>query len=231
MTRHRDIFPLPRGTAKSYGDLNKEGSGSIRPGHAACQNSPVSRCVARRRQVLTHTASVSEDSVQALNSLHGECDSPCSASKISAAQQKALNNLRQSAKSLGRPPVDLPAKGALSELIGDCCYGGESSTVAPLDIDRLALTPSGFRPVPLEESDARLGLDSVSWIRSKLLPTGESAEKRKCSGVRRVYSDPSLQRSHRLYVRYAKLLHDRRIIRYGRAPEVRVGSFVVEIGR
>ena len=162
MARERDLFPLPEGVTKS----------------PACRNSAVSRCVARRRQALTHSASIFDDSVHALNLLNGDSpvDSSRSATNITAAQQRALDDLRGSAVSLGPPPSDLPTKGALGALLGDSCYGIGNSTVAPLDIDRLALTSSGFKPVPLSVLDERLGLDSVSWLRSKLLPSRDKKD-------------------------------------------------------
>ena len=65
-------------------------------------------------------------------------------------RNRVLSSLYLSAHRLGSPPKGLHGEGALKELFAKGGYSGHAGNLAPLDVDRLALPPDGFTPVPLE---------------------------------------------------------------------------------
>eukprot|EP00974_Lingulodinium_polyedra_P026885 2592032-Lingulodinium_polyedra.AAC.1 len=67
------------------------------------------------------------------------------------AQQAAADSLLRRAAALGPPPAEMGPQEALEELLGSCHYEGVPQTVAPLDVDKLALPAAGFSPVPLHQ--------------------------------------------------------------------------------
>ena len=91
------------------------------------------------------------DSIVALNSLCVGTDSADRANSqpLTAAQEDVTASLKLSAQRLGAPPEDMHGEGALKELFAKGGYSGQAGNLAPLDVDRLALPPEGFVPVPL----------------------------------------------------------------------------------
>ena len=99
----------------------------------------------------SHVSGIVRDSIVALNSLCAGSDSVARASSQSliAAQADVIATLSLSAQRLGTPPEGLHGEGALKELFAKGGYSGQAGNLAPLDVDRLALPPEGFAPVPL----------------------------------------------------------------------------------
>ena len=124
---------------------------------------------------------------------------------VTESQPMVLDRLFSCAQEVGRPPPGLTGQEALRELLARRGYDGEPATLANLDVDRLALPERGHRAVPLSDLDGPAGVEVTRILQEKLLPKEEAEQRKKDSGVRRVYTDARL-RSHRRYLSLIKRL-------------------------
>ena len=133
---------------------------------------------------------------------------------ISAAQASVLLHACHSVDSLGPPPQDLSASGALQELRGSVTsYDGNPSSNCPVSYSPglVSMPDSSNSPVPLQElwdfrqksTSGAIIIDSFS--KHKILPGAIAAEKLKASGDPKPYSDPLL-RQPRKYASFLKVL-------------------------
>ena len=117
-------------------------------------------------------------------------------------------------------------EGALKELFANSCYSGQAGNLAPLDVDRLALPPEGFAPVPLAVLEEKADRKLVEGLLNTTLPKEVAAERFE-SGVRRVYTDPGL-RCPRTYLKLVRRLHAAGLVKFTTECECRVGMFAVK---
>jgi len=88
-----------------------------------------------------------------------------------------MASLNLSAQRLGSPPDGLNGEGALKELFAKGGYSGQAGNLAPLDVDRLALPPEGFVPVPLAVLEEKADRKLVEGLLNATLPKEVAAEK------------------------------------------------------
>ena len=169
------------------------------------------------------------DSVVALNTLAVGSDSAerANSQPLTAAQEDVMTSLKLSAQRLGAPPEDMHGEGALKELFAKGGYSGHAGNLAHLDIDRLAMPPEGFTPVPLEVLEEKADRRLVEGLLNATLPEKVAAEKKTKSGVRRVYSCDNL-RCPRTYLKLVKRLHAAELVKFTAECECRVGMFAVK---
>ena len=73
-------------------------------------------------------------------------------------------------------------------------------------MDRFALPPEGFTPVPLAVLEEKADRKLVGGLLKATLPDKVAAEKKISSVVRTVYTDPGL-RNPRTYLKLVRRLH------------------------
>ena len=131
----------------------------------------------------SHASGIVRDSVVALNSMCVGTDSTKRANSqpLTAAQEDVIASLSLSAQRLGTPPEDMHGEGALKELFAKGGYSGQAGNLAPLDVDRLALPPEGFVPVPLAVLEEKADRKLVEGLLNATLPEKVAAEKKSNS--------------------------------------------------
>ena len=131
--RQRCLFPLPT--------LSRDSSGP--------HNFGFSRRQARRRHIRGSVSDICDASVMALNHLYLGSDKSLEnkVAPSTAAQREAHRSLYSAARRVGPCPSEFTGEAALKELLAKQGYAGESTTVAPIDIDLLALPRAGFTPI------------------------------------------------------------------------------------
>lgn len=166
-----------------------------------------------------HVSGIVRDSIVALNSLCVGSDSAArtNSQTLTAAQADVIASLSLSAQRLGTPPEGLHGEGALKEPSQREVTLVNPGTSLPIDVDRLALPPEGFVPVPL----------AVLEEKNATVPDKVAAEKKTTSGVRRVYTDLGLRCPHR-YLKLVRRLQAAGLVQYALDCECRVGMFAVE---
>ena len=210
--RVRDLLPLPFVHSKA----------------ASADFCPSSRSVARRRLKHGHTAGIVNDAILTFNQMHaGRDDCPGTRREPTEAQSAALASQWHAASQLGAPPDGLTCQGALSELRAKLSYGGEPASLAPLDVDLLALPRPGFTPISVTDIAGEEGRLILERITNKLLPRSEAEGRIKECGVKRVYEDPGLRRSRAQRIRLVKRLYSCGLIRYSKHFQRQVGAFTV----
>ena len=140
--RQRCVLPLPASAFEPLHDFSR---------------AKVSRSVKRRLAVRSKVAHIAQDSATALNEIFAGEHRPANLTdcgEVSAAQRMCARSLAADARALGAPPTDLSRQGALEELLARKSYGDQPATLAPLDVDRLALPSDGFAPVDLQQVGA-----------------------------------------------------------------------------
>ena len=118
---------------------------------------------------------MSPASCVALSSLSTLCVGSDSAGRnnsqpLTAAQADVMDSLTLSAQRLGSPPDGMHGEGALKELFAKGGYSGQAGNLAPLDVDRLALPPEGFVPVPLAVLEEIADMKLVEVLLKATLP-------------------------------------------------------------
>jgi hypothetical protein len=136
--------------------------------------------VKRRLLRGSHVSGIVRDSIVALNSLCVGSDSAGrnNSQPLTAAQVDVMDSLTLSAQRLGSPPEGMHGEGALKELFAKGGYSGQAGNLAPLDVDRLALPPEGFVPVPLAVLEEKADRKLVEGLLNATLPEKVAAEKK-----------------------------------------------------
>ena len=118
-------------------------------------------------------------------------------------------------------------EGALNELFAKGGCSGQARNLALFDVDRLALPPEGFVPVPLAVLEERADRKLVEGLLNATLPDKVAAEKKGQSGVRRVYTDPGL-RCPRTYLKLVRRLHAAGLVQFATECECRIGMLALK---
>ena len=207
----RDLFPLPavgqqNGTAK----------------HHLC------RTTLRRLQRRGRSFELAQEMATTLNELYAGPNAAAQCSSSSLAQRTVVDRLVDAATRFGGPPSDLTRQGALEELLAKQGYAGESAAVAPLDVDRVALPPPGFRPVPLSEAAGAVGRSLTQRLLEAVLSKEDGEARVRELGLRRPYSDPAVRQRPFEYGKLIRRLHVSGLVKFRRRrPKRIVGLFVV----
>ena len=126
----RDLFPLPR---------------LARPVHA---DRAASRAVVQRRLRFSHTTDWANAGIDVLNRMSGGVPDISSTAGPSGAQRIALDRIRSTYVSVGKPPENADsAEEALSELLHSAAtYTGSGSKVQPYAKELISWPPAGSAP-------------------------------------------------------------------------------------
>ena len=203
----RDLFPLPLVT----------GSRVVATGLGRRSQK---RCLHRWREQeeVNHT-------IAALNSMYNAPSSgnlTSSFDRPSAAQQRAVDFVKQSVHAMGRPPPEFSGPGALRQLRAAGTYDGHDQTVvgvpSPYHPEKVSLPSPGWSPISLATLWGASGPDFVSdFCRSKLLPGSEARQHVQASGVEHPYWDPLLKHKP-TYGKFLSRLLAARLIDFVCAP-------------
>ena len=197
------------------GDVDRQGS---------------SRPAARRRLKRAYIEEWAEDCVQALNEMfsgHGEVnDKPTHGPTV--MQRCALRHILRSCAAMGKPPAELTCEGALDGLLANKCYQGQPVALAPLDVDLLSLPTAGSAPTDLATLVGGSGAAMVEeFVKSKVFPEEEAAERLRRSRVVKPYMDPGVARDRRKYADLLRRLDLSGMLCWRRSGKPSCGLFAV----
>ena len=138
-----------------------------------------------------------------------------------------MESLTLSAQRLGSPSDGMHGEGALKEPFAKGRYSGQAGNLATLDVDRLALPPDGFVPVPLAVLEEKADRKLVEGLLNATLPEKMAGENKIKSCVCSVYTDPVL-RCPRTYLKLVRHLHAAGLVKFTTECECCVGMFAIK---
>ena len=217
--RHRDIFPLPVGALCETSNVKFPVSCTL------------SRATRRRALARGHAQSLARDAAVTLNEmcLGRPTTRVEDLVEPSAIQREIFDDLMTSATRFGKPPDDMSSRGAFNELQASRSYGGESATIASLNlgnVDKVSLPCAGFMPAPISQIGNGLGRKLIETMDTLEYPRAEGLARAREFGPRRPYTDPGL-RSPQLYAALLKRLRAANLVDFYSSCVTSVGIVFV----
>lgn len=205
--RWADLLPLPKtGLEKSFSKKDVQ---------------HLSRSVRRRVEKAAYQQDMLNETIRALNEMHGFSSPKSGDGFIEESQAAVLEDLAKSIAAMGCPPPNSSPTGALTELCRSSGYLKERSDVAPYEAHRVSLPSDDNQVLDLADLLGSEGAREVeAFCKRQIRSRGEARTRIREAGLRRSYSDPAFKGCSEEYRAFIRRLYRANMVDYVYADDL-----------